>query len=113
MAELLGVLCIRRGKNFTIRAHLTKRGVSEMVDVGDIFAATFVGFVVIALVFLFAIIGAVFGALAGYFVGFTPFGDWILGFLNSMDIHTNMVDFGACCGFVGGFFHRYSGSGKE
>ena len=59
---------------------------------------------VIVVIFLAAIIGAVFGAFAGWILGFTPIGDWILKFLAAAQIHTNMVDFGAFCGFVGGFF---------
>ena len=65
------------------------------------------------LIFIIAMICAVFGAFAGWVVGFTPLGTYILNFLSAASIKTNMVDFGACMGFVGGLFSGSSSSRKD
>ena len=61
------------------------------------------GLIVLAVLFLFAVVGAAIGALAGWVVGLTPLGTYILNFLIAANVHTNMVDFGAFCGFIGMF----------
>ena len=71
---------------------------------------TFYVIAAIAIMFFAALAGALIGAACGWIVGFTPLGNWILQFLAALQIHTNMVDFGAFCGFVGGFFQSYSRS---
>jgi|WetSurMetagenome_2_1015567.scaffolds.fasta_scaffold36274_7 hypothetical protein len=68
----------------------------------------FIGILGIVAVFLFAMLGAVIGAFCGWIVGFTPLGTYILAFLSSANIHTNMVDLGAFVGFTGAFFHSHS-----
>lgn len=57
----------------------------------------------IPLIFLSCIVGCMMGAFSGWVIGWTPLKDFVLGFLLSVNIHTNMVDLGACAGFVGGF----------
>ena len=69
-----------------------------------------IGAIVVALLFVCAILGAAMGAFAGWILGFTPLGGWILNFLASAGIHTNMVDLGTTAGFIGGFFGHNASS---
>lgn len=71
--------------------------------VGTILKIIGVGSLAVIMLFISAVIGAIMGAFAGWVVGFTVLGTWILQFLSSAGIHTNMVDFGCFCGFFGGF----------
>ena len=72
-----------------------------MTDIIDILGYSAI---IVACVFIAATLGSLFGAFAGWVLGFTPLGEWIIKFLSSAQIHTNMVDFGTFCGFAGGFF---------
>lgn len=74
------------------------------MDSSDIVAGFVVALLVALAVFVGCLLGAALGALAGWIVGFTVLGTWILGFMASAGIHTNMVEFGCFCGFMGGFF---------
>jgi hypothetical protein len=67
---------------------------------------------IVVVIFIAATLGALFGAFAGWVLGFTALGNWILKFLAAIHIYTNMVDFGTFCGFVGGFFSS-SFKGKD
>lgn len=58
---------------------------------------------IVALFFFVPMLGAVFGALAGWIVGLF-FSETILGILTQMGIETSMWEFGCFLGFVGGFF---------
>lgn len=61
-------------------------------------------------IFIFAIIGALFGAVAGWTVSITPvLGDLVLdGFLIVGLKNPNLVSLGAMLGFVAGFFKSYT-----
>lgn len=72
-----------------------------MTDIAEILIASIL---ILICIFIAAILGALFGAFAGWVLGFTALGDWILKFLSAAHINTNMVDFGTFCGFAGGFF---------
>jgi len=66
-------------------------------------------FAVVA-VFLGIIGGALGGAFAGWIVGSTFLGDWILDALSAFSVtDINMVDFGTLIGFVGGFIRAAVG----
>lgn len=55
-------------------------------------------------VLLGCIAGAAVGALGGWIVGWTAFGDWILHVLGAFGARGfTMAELGAACGFVGGF----------
>ena len=60
------------------------------------FAAAAVG------VFLACILGTAVGALSGWFVSLTPFGNWIMHVLGNPDF--TLAELGAVLGFVGAFF---------
>jgi len=50
-------------------------------------------------------LATIFGAFAGWIVGLTSFGDWILHALSSMGLKGfTLAQFGALVGFVGAFF---------
>ncbi|MBI4021435.1 MAG: hypothetical protein HY369_04265 [Candidatus Aenigmarchaeota archaeon] len=53
--------------------------------------------------------GATLGGLAGWIVGWTPFGDWILHVLRCGRIDGfTMAELGALMGFAGGFLRAAS-----
>lgn len=61
-------------------------------------------------VFLAALAGAAFGALGGWIVGWTTFGDWILHVLASVGAKGfTMAQLGSLLGFLGGFLRASSG----
>lgn len=86
-----------------------------MSDIAEaIIAGILVAVIFAVVVLIYAMIGAVFGAFAGWILGFTPIGAWILNFMESVGIKTNMVEMGATVGFIGGFFgHSASHGGKS
>jgi len=62
-------------------------------------------------IFVFAILGALMGAIAGWLVGITPFlGDAVRhGFTAIFGVYNpNLVEIGAMLGFVGGFFKNWA-----
>jgi|GEM_PF-3102848 len=61
-------------------------------------------------IFLFAIFGALVGAITGWIVGFTPvLGDAVRnGFTSIFEIESpNLVEIGAMLGFIAGFFKQW------
>jgi len=83
-----------------------------MSDIAEtIVAGILVAVIFAVVVLIYVMIGSVFGAFAGWVLGFTQIGTWILNFMESIGIKTNMVELGATAGFIGGFFgHSASGS---
>jgi hypothetical protein len=80
----------------------------------NITEATLLGVIAIVILFFLSIFGALMGAFVGWLVGWTPLGNWILNFLSTANIHTNMVDLGTAMGFIGSFFRNSSsGCSKE
>ncbi|MFH1393684.1 MAG: hypothetical protein ABII71_05255 [Candidatus Micrarchaeota archaeon] len=61
-------------------------------------------------IFVFAILGAVMGAIAGWLVDLTPFlGEAVKhGFSSVFGVYNpNLVEIGAMLGFIGGFFKNW------
>lgn len=59
----------------------------------------------VGLVILIIPLSTIFGAFAGWIVGLTSFGDWVLHVLSSMGLKGfTLAQFGALVGFVGAFF---------
>ena len=61
-------------------------------------------------IFLFAIFGALVGAITGWIVGFTPvLGDAVRnGFTSVFEVETpDLVQIGAMLGFIAGFFKQW------
>ncbi len=82
---------------------------SACAGVGAGIAVVLVGLVAI---FLFAIIGALMGAVGGFLVQITPWlGDAVrAGFGSIFDIESpDLVSIGAMLGFIAGFFRQWGG----
>ena len=66
------------------------------------------GILVVALMFVFAVIGALFRAFAGWVLSMTFLGPMIQHSLESLGAKSpNLVEIGALLGFVASFFHKY------
>lgn len=57
---------------------------------------------IVVMLFFGCIAGAMFGALGGWVVSLTPFGDWIKHVLDNPNY--TLTELGCLLGFVGGFF---------
>ncbi len=97
-------------------------GIGKMAaaGVGGIALGIIAVLVGIIAIFIFATIGAIIGAVAGWIVGHTPIlGDLVrAGFSSVFEIESpDLVAIGAMVGFVAGFFkqwdHKHNGGGKE
>ena len=67
------------------------------------------GILVVALMFVFAIIGALFGAFTGWVISMTFLGPMIQHGLESLGAKSpNLVEIGALLGFVASFFKNYA-----
>ena len=66
------------------------------------------GVLIVSLMFVFAIIGALFGAFAGWVLSMTFLGPIIQHSLESLGAKSpNLVEIGALLGFVSSFFRNY------
>ena len=67
------------------------------------------GILVVALMFVFAIIGALFGAFAGWVLSMTFLGPMIQHGFESLGAKSpNLIEIGALLGFVSSFFKQYA-----
>mgnify|MGYP001561540022 CR=1 FL=1 len=75
---------------------------------GDWLVGVFIATLIVAMVFVFAIIGALFGAFAGWILSMTFLGPMIQSGLESLGAKSpNLIEIGALLGFVSSFFRNY------
>ena len=79
------------------------------MNTGDWLVGVFIATLIVAFMFVFAIISALFGAFAGWVLSMTFLGPMIQSSLESLGAKSpNLVEIGALLGFVSSFFRNYT-----